>query len=226
MTHLVAPRAVRRNSEPLPGEPVVIAFDPGVTTGWSVMRVHPDALQLPNVSILENVLHWAHGQIVSDPVDFEAVGSPNPKRQKEMELISRAAGNGWVVDTSTESHAVHQMVDLVRQWPGAAVVIEDFIVRQFNSGRDFLAPVRLTAGLEYGLWKVGIQPFRQQPSEAKSAITDQRLKQWGFYSSRGGLNHARDADRHNLTFLRKCKDGQKGQTRRRLTWPHIYDKEN
>lgn len=185
------------------------------------MKVHPDALVLPNVSILDNINHWAHGQVVGESVDV-AVGSAYTSVHEHRKRIAKMAGNGWAIDTTPESAAVHELLEIVRQWPGCAVVMEDFIVRQFNQDRDFLAPVRIMAALDYALWKMNVQAFRQQPSEAKGAVTDARLKVWGYYSSEGGLNHARDADRHAITFLRKLKDPNKGAFRRAMAWPHIY----
>lgn len=99
---------------------------------------------------------------------------------------------------------------------------EDFIIRQSNQSREFLSPVRIMAAFDYACWRYGIQPFRQQPSEAKTAITDNRLKLWGLYTPGHEVRHARDADRHVLTFYRKCKDMSKGAARRRAIWPHIY----
>jgi hypothetical protein len=186
-----------------------------------VIKVHPDALEDPDISILDNIQHWAHGQIATELVD-DNIGSSHPTIHKERKRISRMAGNGWAKDTTSESAAVHEMLQIVKQWPGCAVGMEDFIVRQFNQSYEFLSPVRLTAALDYALWLMGIQSYRQQPSEAKSTVTDERLKLWGFYEKSGAQVHARDADRHCLTFLRKCKDPLKGPARRRLAWPHIY----
>lgn len=185
------------------------------------MQVHPDALSDPDISILDNIKHWAHGQIETE-LASDDIGSAHPRIHKARKLIHKTCGAGWAVDDSSEAYAVEQMLDVVRQWPGCAVGSEDFIVRQFNQGRDFLSPVRLKAALDYALWRMGIQQFRQQPSEAKSTVTDERLKAWGFYDAKGALRHARDADRHVITFLRKCKDPLKGAARRRLAWPHIY----
>lgn len=179
------------------------------------MKVHPDALSNPNVSILENIDHWSHGQIVGEAVDL----ADYTARQKR---VGRSAGAGFAMDSSPESAAVQEMLDLVRQWPGCAVGMEDFIIRQFQTDRDFLAPVRIIAAMDYALWKMGTQAFRQQPSEAKAAVSDDRLRMWGFYEREGGMNHARDADRHNITFMRKMKDPNKGHARRKLAWPHIY----
>lgn len=224
MRHLAAPRLKGRLRTELLQDPVVVAFDPGVTTGWSVMKVHPDALSDPQVNILDNIDHWANGQIVGESIDV-AVGSQYTKVHEARKLVAKFAGTGFLTDSSPESAAVHEMMEVVRQWPGCAVVMEDFIVRQFNQDRDFLAPVRIMAGMDYALWRMGSQAFRQQPSEAKGAVTDDRLKRWGFYKREGGANHARDADRHSITFLRKMKDPNKGSFRRHMAWPHIFKEE-
>lgn len=188
------------------------------------MKVHPDALTLPNVSILDNVTHWAHGQIVGELVDV-AVGQSDVTKLALRDRVGKAAGNGFAIDSSPECAAVQEMIELVKQWPGCAVVMEDFIVQQFNQDRDFLSPVRIMAGMDYALWKMGVQAFRQLPSE-KGTASDQRLKLWGFYESKGGMQHARDADRHALVFLRKLKDPNKGRFRREMAWPHIFKEQS
>lgn len=44
------------------GDPTVVAFDPGGTTGWAVVSVHPLAVRDPNYSIMDNVTHVAFGE--------------------------------------------------------------------------------------------------------------------------------------------------------------------
>lgn len=180
--------------EELTDSPVVIAVDPGGVTGWSILKVHPEALSDPTVRILDNIDHHAHGQIISP------------------------------ANSSDEMRCVDELTELVRQWPGAAVLMEDFILRMYSKGRELLAPVRLNAMLGYSLrMQLGIEVTHlQQPSEAKTSVTDERLKMWGFYEKDGGMGHARDADRHAILFLRKAKDIQKGAMRRALWWPHLY----
>lgn len=166
--------------------PVLVSIDPGGTTGWSVLGVHPEALCEPDVAILNNIEHWSHGQIGGDENDQAA-----------------------------------ELLGLIDSWPGCCVLFEDFILRTSVSSREVLSPVRLTARVEFGLHLSGgdIPVFKQMPSEAKSVVTDERLRQWGFYQREGGLEHARDADRHGLTWLRKCKQFE---WMRRQCWPYLY----
>ncbi len=222
MSHLAVPRlgVVQPKDELLP-YPTVVALDPGGTTGWSVMQVHPDALSSPSIKILENVTHWAEGQVVSESSDVK-VESASPARWEARKNIIKMAGPQFAFDASSECNAVHELIALIDAWPGCVVVTEDFILRQMNMARDLLAPVRIMAGLDYLLWKRGMVMYRQQPAEAKTTCTDARLKMWGFYTSDGAQRHARDATRHAITFLRKCKDMNMGAGRRGLAWPHIY----
>lgn len=166
--------------------PTVVSVDPGGTTGWSVISVHPDALVDPDVAILDNIVHWTHGQFSGD-----------------------------------ENAQASEVLGLIDSFPGCCVVIEDFILRTSNGGREVLSPVRITARIEFGLYVGGglVPSFRQMPSEAKSVATDARLRDWGFYERKGGLEHARDADRHGLVWLRKCKQHQWMPAQ---CWPYLF----
>jgi hypothetical protein len=183
--------------------PTVISIDPGGTTGWSVMEVHPEALVDSDISILDNILNRDNGQVRAMPV--ESIKKPKVRElSREERACVRAIMN-----------------DVILRYPNAAVVIEDFILRRASMDRELLSPVRLTAALE---WAIDDSPeryelFRQTPAEAKQLATDDRLKKWGLYQRAGAMQHARDADRHSITFLRKAKysGGVRGEA-----WPHIY----
>lgn len=119
-----------------------------------------------------------------------------------------------------ENSQASELLGLIDTWPGCCVLIEDFILRVSSGDREVLSPVRITAKVEFGLFLAGgIPSFRQMPSEAKSVATDERLRSWGFYQRKGGLEHARDADRHGLTWLRKCKE--KAFVRAQC-WPYLF----
>lgn len=171
---------------------VLIAFDPGQMTGWSLI-VLPRKLDGKDIfssnfeTLLFNRHQWDHGQI----------------------------------DCLDEDLGAYKMMKLVERWPGAAVLVEDFILRmdRRERSRNLLSPVRLTAKLEHYLWRCGRKMLLQQPSMAKTTVTDERMKIWNVYQP--GQPHARDADRHILTFIRRCY-GPQGITMRQIAWPYAY----
>jgi len=182
--------------------PTVIGIDPGGTTGWSVMVVHPEALVDPDVPILSNLEMW-NGQVRAIPV------MPNGKAPKALNLALE------------ERRCIRTLIqDVLVKWHGAALVIEDFLLRKKVMDRELLSPVRITAALELAVEYEGLNMtlHRQTPSD-KASITDARLKEWGLYRRAGGMEHARDADRHSILFLRKAK--QSGSVRG-SAWPHLY----
>jgi hypothetical protein len=189
--------------------------------------------------ILENVQYWEHGQIDCGATKGNA-GDSAAKSSTEIltEEAGRLLGGGSTgvdfegsfaisgadplgISTKGESAGASEILQLIDDWPGAAIVIEDFILRKFDQGRDLLSPVRVTEKVDFGLWVLGRddQTFRQQPSLAKTTVTDERLKSWGFYRRDGGLKHARDGDRHAITFLRRAS--QSAELRAKA-WPHLY----
>lgn len=171
------------------GDPTVVAFDPGGVTGWSVFTVHPDALTDPEFRILENISHWSCGQYIG-----------------------------------SEADQVDQMVELARTWPGAAVLCEDFLLRKFSAGRELLAPVRMNAAFSYTMRRGLIEDPKkgkqrlvtieyQLPALAMTTMTDSRLKALGFYERTVGKEHARDAVRHSITFLKRLKENSRLRAR-------------
>jgi hypothetical protein len=171
-------------------EPVVISVDPGGTTGWSIMCVHPEALSVKDVPILSNIRHWAHGQISTEN------------------------------SLQGERKCVHTLLQIIEVWPGALVVIEDFILMKKSMGRELLSPVRITAALEYALQEIGWKNFTRQGREALTEANDDRMKRWGLYKRAGGQEHARDADRHSIVKLRKLstRPGERAEF-----FPQLYN---
>jgi hypothetical protein len=192
--------------EDLPQFAQVIAIDPGGTTGWCLMEVEPRSLLPEGPGVLESVRKWKIGQVDCGSTRGNLGTSPY-------------AG----ISTAGESAGAAVLSRLIRNWPGAAIVVESFVLRQFSKDQDLLSPQRITAKLEQYLWTDGRDYFTQSPSEGKTTATDERLKTWGFYTSEGGMVHARDATRHALTFLRRASQpGLKGAGLRCAAWPHLY----
>ncbi|QOC56225.1 RuvC-like resolvase [Gordonia phage Sienna] len=208
----MCPEKISREDLEIEDYACVIALDPGGTTGWSLFQVQPEALssldEHEQYGVLKNVVDWKHGQI--------DCGSQKGNR-----------GVGGYRDISTSGEAVGEgeILGLLRSWPAAAVIIEDFILdpKRFNMGRDLLSPVRITSVVSYDLWLQGRDYFVQGASLAKTTATDEKLKAWGYYSSTGGLGHARDADRHALTFFKRAaQHTPQGRELRERAWPHLY----
>lgn len=162
---------------------VVIGIDPGVTTGLSVMIVSDMKKGV------ESVMAWG-----SDQISYG--GSGNLKDlydgdeafpEQEISLSIGKAILRWA------------------KYNEVYVVIEDFIIRQQNSTRDFLAPVRITAGIMQSIFKNGAKVYVafQSPSDAKGTCTDERMDAWGFPIKTQKDRHSRDADRHSILLLRK-----------------------
>lgn len=173
--------------------PTTLWFDPGGTTGWSRMSCDIEALTDSDTSILAT-LQWEHGEIRC--------------------LEDEEAG-------------LDQMLAVAAEVPGTCIGIEDFIPYKFSKQWDFYSPMRLTAAAKWIFREhLGMQPVhipKQSADDAKKEITNDRLKRWGLYERKGGLEHARDADRHAILWLRKCKGMDKtSRARRQEAWPFLY----
>jgi hypothetical protein len=97
--------------------------------------------------------------------------------------------------------------------PGLAAGCESFVPLQLNQSREFLAPVRIRAALDYELSKIrphgaseigqGVPLYTQSPTDAKSAFNNQRLQALRMYTP--GPDHVNDAKRHGLLHIRRLK---------------------
>lgn len=180
----------------------VIAVDPGGTTGWSLISVHPECLTDPHAKILDNIFQHQHGQV--------DCGSHRGN-------LGESLHSG--ISTDGEFSGVYDLAKFIRSWPVSAVVVEDFILRQSRMDRELLSPVRVTAALGYSMWLTGRDYHTQTPADAKGTCTDARLKEWNLYDPYGSMVHARDADRHAILFLRRAKAKR---SLRELAWPHLF----
>lgn len=119
---------------------------------------------------------------------------------KILDHVEFWAAGEW---TGVEQRQSHAAAELAQKWQANAVVVEDFILRTMRGGRELLAPVRVTAGIEQELHPAGIHIIRQQPSLAMTTMTDIRLREQGLWLP--GMPHANDATRHVFTWLRRKK---------------------
>ena len=193
-----------KESEITYGEAAIIAIDPGGTTGWSLITVHPEALIEPQADIFDNIFIHQHGQVDCG---------------MHRGNLDSSLHDG--ISTEGEFSGVYDLVEFIKVWPSAAVVIEDFTLRQMRMDRELLSPVRITSAIGYAMWLDGRDYHVQSPSDAKRHCSDDRLREWRMYDHSSGLRHARDADRHAILFLRKAK---MKKDFRALAWPHLYGK--
>lgn len=89
------------------------------------------------------------------------------------------------------------------------ILYEDYKVYSNKLDRHSFNPVftvRLIGAVEAHAQMNGIKTHKQMATTAKNFVTDDKLKQWGFYEK--GLRHGRDAIRHGCYFLLFFKRGQ------------------
>lgn len=165
----------------------IIGVDPGVTTGVAIAT-----LQRKEIGSLADV--------------FVEMG----------QLSYGFSGNGFdIIESASaeegEAKVAAEIVQLVRtavlHGSRVVLVIEDFVVRRFDSSREFLSPVRITARIQQELFNdticQGVTVAMQSPSDAKQTCTDERMKKWGIQPKTHKDRHGLDAARHCVLFIRK-----------------------
>lgn len=165
----------------------IIGVDPGVTTGVAIAT-----LQRKEIGSLADV--------------FVEMG----------QLSYGFSGNGFdIIESASaeegEAKVAAEIAQLVRtavlHGSRVVLVIEDFVVRRFDSSREFLSPVRITARIQQELFNdticQGVTVVMQSPSDAKQTCTDERMKKWGIQPKTHKDRHGLDAARHCILFIRK-----------------------
>lgn len=165
----------------------IIGVDPGVTTGVAIAT-----LQRKEIDSLADV--------------FVEMG----------QLSYGFSGNGFdIIESASaeegEAKVAAEIAQLVRtavlHGSRVVLVIEDFVVRRFDSSREFLSPVRITARIQQELFNdticQGVTVAMQSPSDAKQTCTDERMKKWGIQPKTHKDRHGLDAARHCVLFIRK-----------------------
>jgi hypothetical protein len=194
---------------------VIMAIDPGTTTGWSALKVPVGRLASHGVSRTLSRCRWRHGQILRSMVGV-AEGGPmalSVSDSRHVDMIQNQINTVYeemVFDS--EKMLEDGSFGYEHGWEDDVfvLVLEGFRLRILSMDDNLLAPQRVLDRLCDRLYvrRSRVPVFFQTPSEAMSTVTDARLKDWAMYDRHSG-EHARDADRHAILFLRKFADNRR-----------------
>ena len=150
-------------------------IDPGTVSGVAVVWFDPVAV-FSGQTMAKCVLAYAE-QFLSGPEN-----GPNGQINRYLRMRKALSGH-----------------------PGLAVGIESFTIRQFNQDYEFLAPVRIRAGIESRMSMMNPQPVlhAQNPNDALNTYTNDRLTALRMYTP--GPDHVNDAKRHALLWIRRLR---------------------
>lgn len=177
----------------------VFAVDPGEVTGWAYCCVAWKELEQKGITdSLAAARRHKSGYMLGDTrfatgqVDIGPWSRDDTEAQGIARLFCVLVAYDEMVRRASAG-AVNGITD---------VVIEDFLVRERTMDKSLVSPVRVTSGLVQELFNWGgrVTLDYQQPSDAKSVVTDARLKKWNLYVDG---KHARDAVRHLVLYLRR-----------------------
>lgn len=161
---------------------VVCWFDPGITTGWAIVRVP-----------IKHLLSL--GQVGSVP--HMQVSTGQYRSDTTSENVDRALdiGRACYADVADEEDVM-------------VVGHEGFTLRMLNSDPEMLEPVRWLAVWDDRFSpprpEFPLPVERQDPSLGLSTIGDDRLRLWGLWQP--GREHGRAALKHSLVYLRRFAD--------------------
>lgn len=172
---------------------VIVGIDPGITTGWAAIGWDSDTI--PPINGISEI---SQGQYSTGNS-----GNKNSDTFYESET-SMCLQLGW---------ELHQLITNSNNT--TILAIEDFISRRLDYSRDYLSPVRISAGLIQQLvfsTAGSNQPLNysfRSAADAKRVCTDERLEQWGFPTPTRADRHSRDALRHAVLKFRELKTNPK-----------------
>lgn len=190
---------------------VVFAIDPGLDTGWSAWKVPVARLRATGATRTLPWCRWRHGTIQrsAPPGTGHIAQAISDSRHVTMILDqSRRMYEEFVYESDEEGEAEGWESDVF------VYVLESFDLRMMSMDTNLLAPVRVNDRIldRMYLAESELPLYMQSPSDAKTTVTDARLKTWNVYN-RSDTLHSRDADRHAILFIRRFADDRELQSR-------------
>lgn len=203
----------------------LLAVDPGETTGWAWCCVGFKEIRHSGVNgaLTRAARHKSGTQLCDTRFECGEVSMlkhietvldemRRSKRMKRSEVRASTVPR-WkcellsAEDLVVEALRLDSLTRRVSPLSGLnLIVIEDFVLRERTKDRSLLSPVRLTGHIQALLYKSTLDSsIELQPSSAKGVITDDRLKDAGFWQK--GKPHANDAIRHLMIRLRSITEG-------------------
>lgn len=193
------------------GDPTVVWYDGGGTTGWAVISVHPDALTDPECFVMDNVTYFACGEFYGN--EFMQV-------DQMIALAEQWPGAAlgvehWVLYDSQKDRKDENLTSLVRINAAFRYGLHSRAVLREHYANRLGATMPALLGEEHLPIKRPIpEVFRQNAALGVHSMKEESLH-ISFYNGRSfyvltrGSDHARDATRHALTFLKRLKGNPK-----------------
>lgn len=193
------------------GDPTVVWYDGGGTTGWAVISVHPDALTDPECFVMDNVTFFACGEFYGN--EFMQVD----QMIALAELWPGAAlgVEHWVLYDSQKDRKDENLTSLVRINAAFRYGLHSraMLAQHYEDRCGATMPALLGDG-GMPVKRPVPEVFRQTAALGVHSLKEELLKMAtyqgkSFYILTRGSDHARDATRHALTFLKRLKGNPK-----------------
>lgn len=177
----------------------VFTFDPGVGTGWAWACV--GRKELDRYGGEGALMRARDDQVVRG-------GSPGDSRYRygylNPQLGDIEAAQDLIIQAVVSSHMGKRVSRGVV--PALTHIVgESFSFRERTQSRHMLAPIRVVAAFEAFMCQhqeLRYTEFSLQSPVDKSIVTDERLRDWGFWLPGKKNKDVRDAIRHLIVKLR------------------------
>lgn len=192
------------------GDPTVVWYDGGGTTGWTVISVHPDALTDPECRVTDNITHFATGEFYGN----EFMQVDQMITMAELWPGACLGVEQWVHYDSTHGRKDSNMTSLER----INAAFRYGLYLRARERTEFTEAPGGKLGEPIGLVDAEGMPIRVEPPVVHRqtavfmkkglALSVLDVVRWNGRSLAElckGSEHERDATRHALLFLKRLK---------------------